>query len=215
MEQSSVRELHQEAMRLADLALECKQKGDSEAAHINLVAALDREKRAAASAAQHPNCEPTRSILFRSAASLAIQANLPEEARALIKEGLNGHPPKEIATELQALAGTLPGTHWRGFTPKEPAEKSGKVFKPGDPVPDSGIYRVIHTHQLMHQATLLEGTIFPMCRKCEKAVRFSLERSVKEERPVKTDRTGDSDFSADRDFSADSDFQGHILQPVQ
>jgi hypothetical protein len=205
MEQSSVRELHQEAMRLADLALDCKRRGDPEAAYINLVAALDFEKRAALSAAQHPNCEPTRSILFRSAASLAIQANLPEEARALIIEGLDGKPPKEIATELQALVRSLSPGHWSGVSRQEPVKQGGKVFKPGDPIPESGIYTVTHTHRMLHEITLIEGQKFPICAKCETAVRFSLRRNLKKEWP--------SDPDIDRtDYS---DRQGHTLHPVQ
>jgi len=52
-------------------------------------------------------------------------------------------------------------------------------FKPGQFVPESGIYRVEHErHRLMHEATLLEETRFPVCRKCGIAVRFSLVRIV-------------------------------------
>ena len=54
-----------------------------------------------------------------------------------------------------------------------------RAFKPGELVPKNGIYRVEHEkHRLMHEATLLEETRFPVCRKCRTAVRFSLLRAV-------------------------------------
>jgi hypothetical protein len=55
-----------------------------------------------------------------------------------------------------------------------------KKYRPGDVVPDSGIYRVTHTsHRLMHEATLLEGNRFPLCKRCRLSVRFELRRAVK------------------------------------
>ena len=47
--------------------------------------------------------EPTRSILFRSAASLAVDCNELREAERLIGIGLSGNPPPDIAEELRDL----------------------------------------------------------------------------------------------------------------
>lgn len=59
--------------------------------------------------------------------------------------------------------------------------KVKKRFFPGEVIPQSGIYRVEHnSHRLMHEATLLEGDLFPLCRQCKHQVRFHLHRSVKE-----------------------------------
>lgn len=56
-----------------------------------------------------------------------------------------------------------------------------KKYRPGEIVPESGVYRVTHdSHRLMHEATLLEGEKFPICRKCKLDVRFDLRRSVKD-----------------------------------
>jgi hypothetical protein len=56
----------------------------------------------------------------------------------------------------------------------------GKKYRPGDVVPGSGIYRVTHeSHRLMHEATLLEGQRFPICKQCKYSVRFELRRAVK------------------------------------
>lgn len=55
-----------------------------------------------------------------------------------------------------------------------------KKYRPGDLVPESGIYRVTHdSHRLMHEATLLQDQRFPICRKCNHDVRFELRRAVK------------------------------------
>ena len=47
-------------------------------------------------------------------------------------------------------------------------------------MPESGVYRVTHDpHRLMHEATLLKGDRFPICRECKGSVRFELRRAVK------------------------------------
>ncbi|MBZ5507046.1 MAG: hypothetical protein LAO78_16440 [Acidobacteriia bacterium] len=46
-------------------------------------------------------------------------------------------------------------------------------------VPENGVYRVTHdSHRLMHQATLLKGDRFPLCRQCRESVRFELKRAT-------------------------------------
>ena len=54
-----------------------------------------------------------------------------------------------------------------------------RIFKPGDLVPEDGIYSVEHApHRLLHQATLAKDARFPRCRTCANAVRFRLIRRV-------------------------------------
>jgi hypothetical protein len=55
-----------------------------------------------------------------------------------------------------------------------------KKYRPGELVPSSGLYRVTHEeHRLMHEATLLAGDRFPLCKQCKRKVRFELRRAVK------------------------------------
>ena len=55
----------------------------------------------------------------------------------------------------------------------------GKIFKPGQRVPVSGVYRVEHdSHRLMHEAALLQSEPFPRCRECKSDVRFELIRAI-------------------------------------
>jgi hypothetical protein len=50
------------------------------------------------------------------------------------------------------------------------------VYKPSERVPVSGVYRVDHNgHRDSHEATLLEGEVFPACAVCEDRVRFVLK----------------------------------------
>lgn len=52
-------------------------------------------------------------------------------------------------------------------------------YKPGHRVPRTGIYRIYHDlHRLMHEAALVEGTRFPLCKQCKDAVRFELARPL-------------------------------------
>ena len=55
----------------------------------------------------------------------------------------------------------------------------GDVFKSGDDVPDSGIYKVIHDpiHAQEHEVTCVYGKKFPPCRGCPHP-RFVLTRAA-------------------------------------
>ena len=54
-----------------------------------------------------------------------------------------------------------------------------KTFQTGHPVPESGIYRVIHAnHRLPHAVTICRGENFPRCAKCADLVIFELVRPV-------------------------------------
>ena len=55
------------------------------------------------------------------------------------------------------------------------------TFRTGEPIADSGIYRIIHkAHRLPHEVTLLKDQVFPRCAKCQDEVKFELVRAVSE-----------------------------------
>jgi hypothetical protein len=55
------------------------------------------------------------------------------------------------------------------------------LYKSPDPIPASGIYRVLHAqHRLPHEVTLIAGQTFPPCSKCHNEVRFELVRVLPE-----------------------------------
>ncbi len=94
---------HHEAMEVVDKALIAKSKGNMRL-HLKLIEeAFQLENAAAALVAQHLELEPTRSILHRSAANLALQCEKFRAAEKLIATGLSGSPPDEIADELRDL----------------------------------------------------------------------------------------------------------------
>lgn len=98
-----IRELHNQAMDLAERASVAKMNGNIEQTNKLLRKAYEKELEAADILRDISSPEPTRSILFRSAASLAIDCNELREAERLIAVGLSGNPPSDIAEELRDL----------------------------------------------------------------------------------------------------------------
>lgn len=97
------RALHHRAMELVDKALLAKRRGDQPLYQQSLREALALEKEAAGLVVGELDLEPTRSVLHRSAASLALQCGEAREAERLIAAALAGWPPEEIADELRDL----------------------------------------------------------------------------------------------------------------
>jgi hypothetical protein len=52
--------------------------------------------------------------------------------------------------------------------------------KPGETVPASGIYKVVHdkNHRQEHEVTCVMGEPFPPCKDCGKGARFVLVRAA-------------------------------------
>ena len=65
-----------------------------------LRSAFEKERSAADLLAGSPEEEPTRSIMHRSAATLAVDCLEYAEAERLVEQGLAGNPPGEIGEEL-------------------------------------------------------------------------------------------------------------------
>jgi hypothetical protein len=58
--------------------------------------------------------------------------------------------------------------------------EGGPSYTAGDPVPQSGIYEVVHAraHRAAHEVVMLSGDVFPPCDSCDQAVRFRLVRTA-------------------------------------
>ena len=55
------------------------------------------------------------------------------------------------------------------------SDSTKTLFKPGQPVPTAGIYKVLHAqHRLPHKASFKAHETFPSCSKCTTHVRFEL-----------------------------------------
>jgi Zn-dependent peptidase ImmA (M78 family) len=90
-------------MELFDSALLVRQRGDEARSKELLAEALKMETAAADSVAGEYTLEPTRSVLHRSAASLAFQIGDAKTARRYLEAALGGNPPLEILRELREL----------------------------------------------------------------------------------------------------------------
>lgn len=100
----SVEDLHPKAMDLAESAFLARREGKLEEAKTLFQKALALEQQAAAILPPDENSEPTRSILYRSAAALAYHAEQYDIANELITAGFSGFPPPEIKQELETLS---------------------------------------------------------------------------------------------------------------
>jgi hypothetical protein len=100
---SQIQTLHQQAMDLAEAAAVARLRGAIEQATQLTRQAFELETQTANLIAGVLDAEPTRSVLHRSAASLAIECGELRAAERLIATALSGSPPPEIAEELKDL----------------------------------------------------------------------------------------------------------------
>lgn len=58
--------------------------------------------------------------------------------------------------------------------------RHSNTFIPGMPVPETGIYEVIHdhAHREAHEVVMHRGDPFPPCDQCDMRVRFRLVRTA-------------------------------------
>ena len=100
---SDVRDQHRDAMRFAERAKTARIGGLDEEAFELTRRAFELEREAAQSLLASFDAEPARSVLFRSAATLALECGELAEARRLAFQGLAGFPPREIADEIHEI----------------------------------------------------------------------------------------------------------------
>ena len=58
--------------------------------------------------------------------------------------------------------------------------KHTRIFLPGEPVPETGIYEVIHDrgHRPSHDVVMHGNDLFPACDQCDIRVRFRMVRTA-------------------------------------
>ena len=97
-----VKRLHRKAMEYADEAdILLLESNRDQFLHFTRLA-LESEA-AAADLMVEEDVEPTRSVLHRSAATLALRCEMYDDAKGLIHRGLAGNVPPDIAEELRDL----------------------------------------------------------------------------------------------------------------
>ena len=100
--------LHDQAMLLADEADIAKRKGFLDVARVLYKLAYGVEK----AVADQVIVEPSRSIIYRSLAALALEAELFQEAKDAISWGFGENPPQEIVDEYRDLLNTHLDRMW-------------------------------------------------------------------------------------------------------
>lgn len=96
----NLKKLHRKAMRISQEAFVEDIKGSKEKAKEMNLEAFELEKKVALSLKDQAENQPTRAILFRSAAYLALKIENFEEAQELALEGLNHNPPENEKQEF-------------------------------------------------------------------------------------------------------------------
>lgn len=98
--------LHHEAMELLDQAVLARAGCDLVSEASILKEAFKKEREAALLLFPSIEAEPTRSVLFRSAASIAVRCGLWDEAEKLASAGLAGNCAPELRDELRHVLET-------------------------------------------------------------------------------------------------------------
>ena len=101
-----VNRLHRKAMEFADESFVVRLEGNREEYLRCTRLALEKEA-AAADLMVDEDVEPTRSVLHRSAATLAWRCEEYDRAKRLIYRALAGNPPPDIEYELNDLLGKV------------------------------------------------------------------------------------------------------------
>ena len=85
----------------------------------------------------------------------------------------NPQIPKPLRRPVLRGHGDDPG-------PRRGNGKHNKIFLPGQTVPETGIYEVIHdrAHRTAHEAVMHREDLFPVCDQCDTRVRFRLVRTA-------------------------------------
>ncbi|MEL6161642.1 MAG: hypothetical protein AAFR18_20720 [Cyanobacteria bacterium J06627_32] len=116
---NTIQELHPKAMDLAEQADLARLRGSANQAQGFLRQALSLETEAAQMVVDDLTAEPTRSVLHRSAASLAMKCGELQTAEKLIARALAGMPPLDIEEELKDLFMQI---NLRGYLNKQGVE---------------------------------------------------------------------------------------------
>jgi hypothetical protein len=146
-------------MQQADRGHAARRDGLVEEARLHFERAYRLERAGAEQLLNRVDSEPSRSILFRSAATLAMKATLLAEAEQTVCMALAGTPPQEIAEELRDLFEEITFQRHlalRGVTLQE-REIQMSLVGPGigyGIAPTDAVFdRIGHTQKLMYRFT--------------------------------------------------------------
>jgi Domain of unknown function (DUF4926) len=131
----NAKETHFKASLLSQEAFMASINGNGQVSLDLYEQAFELEKQAALTLLDKIDIEPTRSVLFRSAAALAKKCYKYREAEKMIAHGLAGNPPDDVAIELRTLFDTIQKLSF----PKKMPKKSKKKIVLLNNIPQSGL----------------------------------------------------------------------------
>jgi hypothetical protein len=166
---SDTRELHDSAMDLFEQGLLTARAGDSDESRRLFNQALENEAAAADSVAADYQLEPTRSILHRSAASIALRVGDVQKAKRYVDAGLAGNAPEDIREELTVLRDQIlvleaAMTDYRLRAPRGLTliQQISRRFRSTAPVNIAGLAKALGLAvRQAHLAPHIAGEIFP------------------------------------------------------
>ena len=118
----NAKDTHLTASLLMQEAFMCTVHGKEDEAIILYEQAFELERQAALSLLNREDVEPTRSILFRSAAALAKDCRRYKDSEKMIAYAFSGNPPEYVQEQLREIYDDI-----RKFLPPK---KTHKVPKP-------------------------------------------------------------------------------------
>jgi tetratricopeptide (TPR) repeat protein len=101
---NNISELHNQAMKLSQRAMVARHNGEQARAQALSHEAFEYESQAAALIPDEKASEPTRSVIYCSAASLAYECQEWKAAKELINKALSGDPSERIYHALKTLS---------------------------------------------------------------------------------------------------------------
>ena len=101
---NNVSELHNQAMKLSQRAMVARHNGEQARAKTLSHEAFEYESQAASLIPDEKASEPTRSVIYCSAASLAYECQEWKFAKTLINKALSGYPSERIYQALNKLS---------------------------------------------------------------------------------------------------------------
>lgn len=102
-EAEDIAHLHDEAMRHADEAHAARRRQELGRAQKEAVHAFRLETQAALAFAAEHRLQPSRGILFRSAAALALDAGLLDQAEYLARQAVEESPPEDVVEDAEDI----------------------------------------------------------------------------------------------------------------
>lgn len=173
---NTVNALHHQAMEFVDQAMLEQRAGNQESA-IKLFERATEYELAAIDSMSEP-AEPTYSVLHRSAASMAMNANQLRQAERIINKALAQNPHPEIADEMREL---LERIYFQWNLERNSATMARGCLELSLAGPSVG-YGIVHSKELIRR---INSTIEMITRTAERTLKIPFRESGQANKDVR------------------------------